>query len=383
MAFGKLGEWTSDAFDAIGDFGQNIIDSVEDIGQGFIDAHKDVLGAHDDLIRGDTAGAGDRAASFEDTGEDIFGDGGWYKAYLNMLATGGSPFSPWGDLAVKGYKGNLTSKDLGTLAATQVPGFNTGYGATADAAARGAAQGAARSAATGENIGKGALQGGLQAGAGQELNTTLKGLDTVNSETPSWMNTLSSIKDSPYFKGAVGMLAGSVPGLGSVAQKAFGNDTYVGLGTGLAGLALSNAAQRDYRRQADSLQSLYTQDSPYARQLRQQLLRQDASRGRRSQAGTREVELQARLADLNSRNAPTLQNLTAARRQAQLGGVESLATALAKYGPRAYQDYTNPLTTKGYSGDESSSNFMGPQTPFVGPEQPQSLADLNWDWYEG
>ena len=186
----------------------------------------------------DFGGVGDRFSNIEDTGDEMFGDGGWYKAYLNMLTTG-SPVSPWGDLAVKGYKGDLTTKDFGTLAATQIPGFKTGYGATADAAARGAAQGAARSAAAGENIGKGALQGGLQAGAGQELNTSLKGLDTVNSETPSWMNTLSSIKDSPYFKGAVGMLAGSVPGLGPIAQRAFGNDTYVGLGTGLAGLALS------------------------------------------------------------------------------------------------------------------------------------------------
>jgi len=70
---------------------------------------------------------------------------------------------------------------------------------------------------------------------------------------------------------------------------------------------------KDYGSQADSLNSLYGQNSPYAQQLQQSLARKAAQAGRRSQFGTRNVELQARLADLASRNAPQLQNLTKAK----------------------------------------------------------------------
>jgi hypothetical protein len=62
-------------------------------------------------------------------------------------------------------------------------------------------------------------------------------------------------------------------------------------------------------KQAGQLQSLYGPNSPYAKQLEQTLLRSDAAAGRRSQVGPRSVELQARLADVNSRNAPMLQSL--------------------------------------------------------------------------
>jgi hypothetical protein len=65
--------------------------------------------------------------------------------------------------------------------------------------------------------------------------------------------------------------------------------------------------------QTQSLASMYGPDSPYAQQLRQQLLRKDAASGRRSQYGPREVELQARLAEMATRNAP---NVLAANRQA-------------------------------------------------------------------
>lgn len=70
---------------------------------------------------------------------------------------------------------------------------------------------------------------------------------------------------------------------------------------------------------AQGLQDLYSPNSAYAQQLRQQLARKDAAAGRRSQYGTREVELQARLAELNSRNAPALADIYGRQQQARAG----------------------------------------------------------------
>ncbi len=66
---------------------------------------------------------------------------------------------------------------------------------------------------------------------------------------------------------------------------------------------------------AGNLRSMYGPNSPYAKQLEQSLLRQDAAAGRRSQVGPRQVELQARLAEMNSRNAPMLAQLYGAQGQ--------------------------------------------------------------------
>lgn len=69
--------------------------------------------------------------------------------------------------------------------------------------------------------------------------------------------------------------------------------------------------QRQYGGLASNLSSLYSPNSPYAQQLNQTLMRSDAAAGRRSQVGPRNVELQARLAELNSRNAPEIAKLYA------------------------------------------------------------------------
>lgn len=86
-----------------------------------------------------------------------------------------------------------------------------------------------------------------------------------------------------------------------------------GLGSGLAGLYAANRQSNAYGASSDglgsyiqSLQNMFSQDSPYAQQLRQQLERRDAAAGRRSQYGPREVELQAQLAKMNASLAPAM-----------------------------------------------------------------------------
>lgn len=55
---------------------------------------------------------------------------------------------------------------------------------------------------------------------------------------------------------------------------------------------------------------MYGPDSPYAKQLRQQLERKDAASGRNSQYGPREAQLQALLADKAAGTAGTIGQLT-------------------------------------------------------------------------
>lgn len=88
--------------------------------------------------------------------------------------------------------------------------------------------------------------------------------------------------------------------------------------------------------QIKTLSDMYTQDSPYANQMRQELERKDAASGRRSQYGQREVELQAKLAQMNSANANNI-----------LGNIGNVSTANSNAntsilgGTKAGVDYGN------------------------------------------
>jgi hypothetical protein len=124
--------------------------------------------------------------------------------------------------------------------------------------------------------------------------------------------------------GSIGTPSGvGVTGVGSDPSASAGENMtdYMKLLPGLGSLYLQNKSANQFSGMASNLASLYGQDSPYSQMLRQQLTRQDAAGGRRSQYGTREVELQAKLAQLNSQNAPQIaqfQNAALQRRAQQL-----------------------------------------------------------------
>jgi hypothetical protein len=85
-----------------------------------------------------------------------------------------------------------------------------------------------------------------------------------------------------------------------------GGFDWLGLAGGLGGLySMYNQNQNNSNYMKD-LGSMYGQNSPYAQQLRQQLARKDAAAGRRSQYGPREVELQAKLAQMQTQLAPSM-----------------------------------------------------------------------------
>lgn len=95
---------------------------------------------------------------------------------------------------------------------------------------------------------------------------------------------------------------------------------------GLGSLYNNNAATRDARNAQmginsgvqQQLSDMFGPNSAYAQQLRQQLERQDAKAGRRSQYGPREVELQARLAQMQAQYAPNLMNSMVGQQNAAL-----------------------------------------------------------------
>lgn len=79
---------------------------------------------------------------------------------------------------------------------------------------------------------------------------------------------------------------------------------------GLGGIYSGYQGMKSAGDMLGGLQGLYSQNSPYAQQLRQALARQDAASGRRSQYGNREVELQARLAQMASNQIPAMNQLS-------------------------------------------------------------------------
>lgn len=138
--------------------------------------------------------------------------------------------------------------------------------------------------------------------SGPGTNTEMPNTD-VSSQAPGSPNFQqdqgNGVKD--YMKKALGLVQGpSTNGSPGNFDNMAGN---------LMQLFQSYKNQKRSGGMADNLNSLYSPNSPYAQQLQQTLLRHDAASGRRSQVGPRSVELQARLADLNSRNAPMLAQL--------------------------------------------------------------------------
>jgi hypothetical protein len=184
------------------------------------------------------------------------------------------------------------------------------------------------------------------------------GMSTSRSAGGATFGGLAGSSLGGALAGPAGAMAGGMLG-GSLGQSAFGGaNSYsgpgpssdpsgggdmLGAGVGLLGTLYQNSRNNsDLGGQIGGLQSMYGQNSPYSQALRQQLERRDAAGGRRSQYGPREVELQAALANANSRNAPVLAQLYGQRMQnrnnllntlgygyQQMGGFNGIRNGLA------------------------------------------------------
>ena len=170
----------------------------------------------------------------------------------------------------------------------------------------------------------------------------------------------------------------SGPSMGQQAGAQGGSPNMDMMTGGLAGLAALYQGSRNSREiggQLSGLQSLYGQNSPYAQQLRQALARQDAKSGRRSQYGPREVELQARLAQMASGQAGTMANLMQMQ-QANRG--QTLAQLAGLYQQMGGMNGIRGGLDQLFSGFGGSGNGIPADMPTLAPYEYGNLNPENY-----
>jgi hypothetical protein len=194
--------------------------------------------------------------------------------------------------------------------------------------------------------------------SGTPVGRAYKASASNNTEAPpaSIQSTLGDI----FSNGIPNFSGGRVP-LGDLAG-------------GLMGLYQAYDQRKRAKNLAGQLSGNYGPNSPYAQQLRQTLMRKDAASGRRSQYGPREVEFQAKMADLNARMAPTLSNLNS-----QVGGsTMTMANSLLNLGklfggkgfsgiggggqpqaPMSLPSLSNPMPAPNYSLGNPNGTLSG------------------------
>lgn len=203
--------------------------------------------------------------------------------------------------------GELTGQSLVTGAAA-IPGLESLSSAAAydpvaayynTGASEGSTMGNAWSGAGGEAgaVGEGSFAGTLAdmgplGGAIDSLGGMIGGSSPIIGPGVNFMNNLPLPEN---FKKILG--------------KVFSGGKTFNTAKGLAQLYSGYRGMRDNEKMLSGLQGLYSQNSPYAQNLRKQLQRQDAASGRRSQYGPREVELQAKLAQLASGQIPAMNQM--------------------------------------------------------------------------
>lgn len=119
---------------------------------------------------------------------------------------------------------------------------------------------------------------------------------------------------------------GNGGGMGFVENPQQASLDWGQLAAGLGGMYMANRQAGDAGAAASGIQSgvnqqlsdMFGPNSAYAQQLRKELERKDAASGRRSQYGAREVELQAKLAQMQAQYAPSLMNSMVGQQQAAL-----------------------------------------------------------------
>lgn len=191
-----------------------------------------------------------------------------------------------------------------------------------------------------------------------EVNASLGNNTSSSMFNPDFVSTGSapSTQSSNPFKSLISQAMTQQAGGGGGSPK-FGD-----MAGSLMGLYSAYQNKKKLGQLRGGLESMFGADSPYAQTLGKQLARRDAAAGRRSQYGPREVELQARLAEMNSRNAPTIQNLINGENQARNSGLWSLGRlgqqtgatpALGNWLQQMFQQYGN--------GGWGSGNSFGNQ----------------------
>lgn len=180
---------------------------------------------------------------------------------------------------------------------------------------------------------------------GQSIPSASAGGMPIQQPMPDWLgaagpgqmqrpipkqNMLSQLEQNPWFRGLGGLLGGANKDAGQLLDSTgMGRNTFDTIGRTLGSLYTQNRARRDAKEQMNRMDVLR---GAYRDDMSNQLARRDAAGGRRSQYGPREVELMARLAQLDQGNAPQLNNLYNQRRAANVGALNDVFTGVRRLG---------------------------------------------------
>lgn len=225
-------------------------------------------------------------------------------------------------------------------------GVPEGYQNTANSAL----SGGITSSLAGGSFSQGATRGALPAAMSDLYNG-------INTPTQTDTGNTNMNETNPFFSNLRNSL-----GLNNVSGKDVGD-----FAQGLAGLYTGY----QQRRQAKDMMSMMgLRRGAYETQLRNNLERRDAAAGRRSDYGGRETQLQASLAELDSRNAPGMNQLM----NTKLGGNVSMLQSLLRMGEKQkwFGSQTSSQTPVNYSLP-TNADFSMPSAPSADPYDLSSL----------
>jgi hypothetical protein len=200
------------------------------------------------------------------------------------------------------------------------------------------------------------IPGGLTAGLGGASAVAAGGAATAAASSP-WSSFLSTLTGTGAKAG--GNLLSQLISAGGTAYQ----------GQRQAG---------QYNDVINTINNLYSPDSPYAQQMQQALARKDSAAGRNSQYGSRAVELAAALtqAKSNTLTSPGYGNLMGVRGTAQNQGLNALGAFL---GGGQGQDL---ITKAGGAASDWLGKMFGNNGNSYSPGAPSNGGSYA-DWFSG
>jgi hypothetical protein len=201
---------------------------------------------------------------------------------------------------------------------------------------------------------------GGEAGGGTNLSTMF-GPDSTAQASPMGAATQSSSAvGGPYNTVQAGALGEAAPTSGGSMDLSSlfggGNGTtgqlspWMGLAKAGLGAYQQYAQQQANQNYVNSINQMFSPDSPYAQQMSQTLGRQDAAAGRNSQYGTRAVQLAAALTQAR---ANALGNSNYAHAAMATPGANMANSLFAMFANPQYAQGLQQLGTAGFNGLQS------------------------------
>lgn len=278
----------------------------------------------------------------------------------NSTAGAAASGALWGGAQAAGTGGNIGRGIAGGAMAgglgSMMPDVTGGYvdSDVLRSGINGAVRGGVGSAVGGGDWKQGAIQGGIRGGISgyggppDDLPGTLGGtMADADGETSATLGGYTTpAQADANISGGIGtkQALGASPSWGSPELGTFmqsilpqSPEGWGHLGEGLLGIYSGYRQRKD----AKNLMGMVGgRRDAYGKQLQQALQRRDAATGRRSDFGGRAVQLEAKLAELDSRNAPGLMQL----QQASTGGMLDMMRSGIRYGGKAgwFGDRYNP-----------------------------------------